>query len=182
MSLAHLVRIGVMGHVGRFTAVDATHYPRAARVVVRTARGLELGEVLAREKDQDPPASVDGPILRGMTVEDQLLETRLNARKQEALDACIAQLAERKIGATLIDVEHLFDGRTLWFHFLGEVTPQIEQLTAELAELYEAKVKFRQFTDAVTIGCGPNCGTEAAEGGCSACTTCAVAGACGSRS
>ena len=35
-----------MGQVGRFAAVDAVRYPRRSRVIVRTRRGLELGEVL----------------------------------------------------------------------------------------------------------------------------------------
>ena len=48
MSAFHLVRFGLLGHVGRFAAVDAVRYPRRARVIVRSGRGLEVGEVLAR--------------------------------------------------------------------------------------------------------------------------------------
>jgi hypothetical protein len=73
----HLVRVGALGHVGRFTAVDAVRYPRDARVVVRTGRGLELGEVLAEPGNAADEAAADGSILRGLTVEDQLLEARL---------------------------------------------------------------------------------------------------------
>jgi hypothetical protein len=40
-----------MGQVGRFTAVDAVRYPRRSRVIVRTRRGLEIGEVLTPPKD-----------------------------------------------------------------------------------------------------------------------------------
>jgi hypothetical protein len=36
-----------MGQVGRFAAVDAVRYPRHCRVIVRTRRGLEIGDVLA---------------------------------------------------------------------------------------------------------------------------------------
>ena len=75
-------------------------------------------------------------------------------------------------------MEHLFDGQSLFFYFLGEVTPEIERLSAELAELYEATVKFREFTEALTNGCGPGCGTAEAEGpGCgSSCSSCVVSG------
>ena len=83
--------------------------------------------------------------------------------------------------ALLMDVEHLFDGRSLLFYFLGEVTPELEALTAELAELYETHVQFRRFAEAVNEGCGPGCGTDAAEG-CKTCVaTCAVAGVCATR-
>jgi cell fate regulator YaaT (PSP1 superfamily) len=176
----HLVRVGALGHVGRFTAVDAVRYPRHAQVVVRTGRGLELGEVLAApEGPDDGPA--DGSILRGVTVEDQLLAARLEKHRQAAFEACTARLLEMNAAAVLMDVEHLFDGRTLLFYFLGEMTPELESLTAELAELYEAQVQFRRFTDAVNEGCGPGCGTDAAAG-CKTCATgCAVAGACSTR-
>ena len=80
----------------------------------------------------------------------------------------------------LLDVEQLFDGQSIYFYFLGDVPPEVEALTAELAEVYEAKVKMRQFSQALVEGCGPGCGTEAAgQGACGTCTSCAVAGACG---
>lgn len=176
----HLVRVGALGHVGRFTAVDAVRYPRYARVVVRTGRGLELGEVLAAPAGPDD-APADGSILRGLTVEDQLLAARLEKHRHEAFEACTARLAETNSTAVLMDVEHLFDGRTLLFYFLGEMTPELEALTAELAVLYDTQVQFSRFADAVNAGCGPGCGTEEAAG-CKTCVTgCAVAAVCSTR-
>jgi hypothetical protein len=172
-----------MGHVGRFTSVDAVSYPRASRVIVRTGRGLETGDVLGPADESLGHGSSDGSILRGMTIEDELLEARLQQKRQTALDACIARLNERNISATLVDVEHLFDGRSLFFYFLGEVTPQVEAITSELAEVYDAAAQFRKFADTLTEGCGPGCGTEAATGhGCTTCATaCAVSSACATR-
>ena len=113
-----------------------------------------------------------------MTVEDELLAARLSQNRQAAFDACTARLAELGLPVVLVNVEHLFDGRSLLFYFLGDVSPELEALTAELAELYEAQVQFRRFTEAVTEGCGPGCGTETAAG-CKTCVTgCAVAAAC----
>ncbi len=179
MSRHHFVRVGVLGHVGRFTAVDATSYPRTARVVVRTSRGLEAGEVLASCDDEIPRGLADGSILRGMTVEDHLMSARLEKNRQEAFLACEARLRELGLDCTLMEVEHLFDGRSLFFYFLGEVTPPVEAATAELAEAYDAAVQFRKFADTVVAGCGPGCGTEAAAGqGCVTCATgCAISGA-----
>jgi cell fate regulator YaaT (PSP1 superfamily) len=172
-----------MGQVGRFAAVDTVRYPRRSRVVVRTRRGLEIGEVLAPPEGESDSAWADGEILRGMTVEDELLCARLEKHRQEAYEACAALLAEHGISAVLLDVEHLFDGQGLYFYFLGEVTPELEAYTERLAEAYETKVRFRKFTETLIEGCGPGCGTEAAQGqgGCASCTTCAVASACGSR-
>ncbi len=177
----HLVRVGALGHVGRFTAADAVRYPRHARVVVRTGRGLELGEVLAPPGDSADNERADGSILRGLTAEDQLLAARLEQNRQAAYEACATRLVTAGSPAVLMDVEHLFDGQTLLFYFLGEMTAELEAITAELAELYETHVQFRRFTDAVETGCGPACGTEAASG-CKTCVSgCAIAEACGKK-
>ncbi|HEY2893774.1 MAG TPA: PSP1 C-terminal domain-containing protein [Pirellulales bacterium] len=177
----HLVRVGALGQIGRFTSVDATRYPRGSQVVVRTARGLELGQVLSPPGEGSESARADGSILRGVTAEDHLLAARLEKNRHAAFVACSARLQAMDSPAVLMEVEHLFDGQTLVFYLLGEVTPEVEAMTGELAELYEAHVQFRQFADAVTTGCGPGCGTETSTG----CTTCAsgcsIAGACGAR-
>jgi cell fate regulator YaaT (PSP1 superfamily) len=184
MSRYHLIRVGAMGQVGRFAAIDAVRYPRHSRVVVRTRRGLEIGQVLSPpDEGDDDRAYADGEILRGMTVEDDLLEARLEQHRHEAYEACTALLAEHNVSAVLVDVEHLFDGQGLFFYFLGDVPPAIDSFTARLADTYETKVQFRKFTETLIEGCGPGCGTEAAkgQGGCESCTSCAVAGACGTR-
>jgi cell fate regulator YaaT (PSP1 superfamily) len=178
----HYVRFGLLGGVGRFAAADSQRYPRGARVVCRTGRGLEVGEVLAPlEAERGGPA--DGTLLRRVTIEDDLLLARLEKNRDEAYRACSQRLVERGIAAVLVDVEHLFDGQSLYFYFLGETTPELDALTAELAELYEAQVQFRKFTETLTAGCGPGCGTEDAENGCAsgACSTCAVMSACGTK-
>jgi cell fate regulator YaaT (PSP1 superfamily) len=155
-------------------------YPRGRRVVVRTVRGLEAGEVLAEPDGWHDASDADGELLRPMTVEDELLAERMDRRRDEAFAACTDLLNERGLAAMLVDVEHLLDGQGLYFYFLGEVSPEVDACTAELAEAYDATVKFRQFTDTLLEGCGPGCGTEeaAGQGGCSSCTTCAVAAAC----
>ncbi len=183
MGRHHLVRVGSLGRVGRFTAVDGTCYPRHARVVLRTARGLELGEVLSPPADEPDAARADGSILRGVTMADQLLEARLERNRQEAFDACADRLRQLEAPPVLMEVEHLFDGQSLYFYFLGETTSEVEALTAELAELYDAQVQFRKFSETVSAGCGPDCGTPSASGGgCTSCATgCAVAGACATR-
>jgi len=173
-----------MGQVGRFAAVDAVRYPRHSRVIVRTRRGLEIGSVLTEPDDSDDGRTFpDGDILRGMTVEDELLEARLDKYRHEAYEACVSLMAEQRLSAALVDVEHLFDGQGLFFYFLGEVPPEVEAYTDRLAKVYETRVQFRKFTDTLIEGCGPGCGTEEAkgQGGCESCTSCAVAGACGTR-
>ncbi|HVU88954.1 MAG TPA: PSP1 C-terminal domain-containing protein [Pirellulales bacterium] len=183
MSRLHLVRVGTMGVVGRFDAAEAGRYARHTRVVVRTARGMEIGEVLSPPDELGSTHDHEGTILRAMTIEDRLLESRLAKNSHAAFAACQQRLNERGLSACLMDVEHLFDGRTLVFYFLGDVPAEVEHVTGELAEVYEAKAQFRNFADTLTNGCGPDCGTESAAGhGCTSCATgCAVASACSTR-
>jgi hypothetical protein len=171
LSRHHLVRIGILGRVGRLTAVEAVSYPRGTRVICRTGRGLEVGQVLSHV-DFDPETwQGDGSILRKVTV--------------EAMDACQRLLDESNCGAVLMDAEQLFDGGTLYFYFLGELSPDVELHVDQLAETYDANVAFRQFAETVAAGCGPGCGTDEAPGFCGTsdggCATCGVSGACGTK-
>jgi hypothetical protein len=173
-----------MGQVGRFAAVDSVRYPRHSRVVLRTRRGLEVGDVLSPPDDRDESRDfADGEILRGMTVQDDLLQARLEKHRQAAYAACTTMLGDSGVPAVLVDVEHLFDGQGLFFYFLGEVPTEVEAYTERLAATYEAKVQFQKFTETLIEGCGPGCGTDEAKGrgGCETCSSCAVAGACGSK-
>jgi hypothetical protein len=175
MSGQHFVRVGVLGSVGRFAAADRQRYARGARVICRTPRGLEVGQVLAPVELHETPAAPDGALLRRVTTQDDLLLARLEKNRDEAYQACASRLAERGLSAVLVDVEHLFDGQSLYFYFLGETTPELDALTSELADVYEAKAQLQKFADTLTAGCGPHCGTEAGGGcGTSGCSTCAV--------
>lgn len=171
-----LVRFGVMGQVQPFRGDAGNVFRRGSEVVLRTVRGLEWGTVLTAPAPL--PAESAGTILRSVAPQDRLLIERIERNKQDAIEACERRLQEDAIDATLVDLELLFDGQTLVFYFVGEINAQIERITAELAEVFEAKVQFRRFTTAVLEGCGPDCGTGEAEG-CKDCTSCAVATACG---
>lgn len=183
MLTPHLVRVGVLGQVGRFTPVTLAAFPRGTRVVCRTVRGLELGEVLAIEQaggGGGQGRATDGELLRRMTVADELLAARLERRKDEAFTACQRLLSERRIAATLVDVEHLFDGQAVYFYFLGTPPAECEPVTNELARVYGVAARFEQFADALELGCGPDCGTEegAGCGSSGGCSTCSLVAAC----
>jgi len=128
----------------------------------------------------DQPAT-DGELLRVTGSEDELILDRLERFRDRAFVACNKLLIERGLPGTLVDVEHLFDGESVFFYFMGEVDPRVESLTQELAATYDRKVKFRQFAQALAEGCGPDCGTK--ESGCSSggCGSCALSGGCGAK-
>src|SRR5690606_31145234 len=111
----HLIRVGAMGLIGQFRSPEGTIYPRGRRVVVRTVRGLESGEVLTEPDGWQDAREADGELLRAMTMEDEMLAERMERRRDEAFEACQQLLADRGLTATLVDVEHLLDGQGLYF-------------------------------------------------------------------
>jgi hypothetical protein len=142
-----------------------------------------VGEILAEPANTDGAFSPVGQILRRMSVQDDLLEARLQRKRHEAFEACQTLLAENGVEAARVDVEPLFDGEGLFFYFFGDPPPEAHTITSRLAETYEAAVEFRKFAETLSEGCGPGCGTEEAkgQGGCDSCLSCAVASACGSK-
>ncbi|MEM7457033.1 MAG: PSP1 C-terminal domain-containing protein [Planctomycetota bacterium] len=178
MNADHLVKTGLLGAVGCFRSADRQIHPRDTHVVCRTARGLEVGTVLCSLNDDNPSPLPDGELLRVVGSEDQMLLTRLDKFRDRAFNACNQLLKDRGLSAVLVDVEHLFDGESLYFYFLGEPDPRVEALTAELADAYERKVKFRKFAETLAAGCGPECGTKDCSSS-GSCAGCALAGGCG---
>lgn len=169
--------------VGRFQSPDFTVFARDTPVICRTSRGLEFGTVLCPlDSQQSDPSAVDGKILRRVGTEDELILQRLQRHRDKAFMACQRLIEERQLPGVLVDVEHLFDGESVFFYFLGEVDPRLAALTDELAQIYERKVRFKKFAETLANGCGPDCGTGESQCGNGACGSCAVSGACGVKS
>lgn len=186
--LDSLVRVGMMGQVGRFRLALPMRVQRGQRVVLRTNRGLEVGEYLSSCEGGDfaqGSGPTDGELLRTMTPEDELLAARLEKRRHEAFATCEAWLKERDIDAQLVDVETLFDGGAIYFYFLGDAPAASAALEQELGKQYAAQIRLTDFANLLEHGCGPACGTEAGAGcGASAggCASCGLATACGVKS
>jgi hypothetical protein len=150
-------------------------------VLARTARGLERGEIVSpADRVDGVKSNDDGRILRKFSPEDALLWRQLAQGADLACVDCQRWLEEFGAGEVLLDVEPLMDGRTLYFHFLGEISERLQDHVNELAKLYEKTVRQSEFAKLLETGCGPNCGTSEGSGcGTSGgCATCVVASAC----
>lgn len=178
MGTLHLVKTGLMGVLGTFEARSFEVFPRDQQVICRTERGLEQGYVVC-DIESDYRSSVDGDLLRRVTPDDELILERLERFRDRAFDACQKLLADHRLSATLVDVEHLFDGQSVFFYFLGDIDERVEAITAQLAETYDRKVKFKKFAKALATGCGPDCGSDGSGCSSSGCGSCALSGSCG---
>ena len=179
--LQYAVRVGVHGQVGRFGS-SGERFSRSAKVICRTARGLEIGTVLNRLErpiGTTTGGSNDGQILRRMTAEDQLLWNNLQHLAAESHAACQAWLSTSNSPDRLLEVEPLFDGRTLYFHFLNSARPETDAHLERLVAIFQETVAASAFSHLLEHGCGPGCGTAAAVRGCgSSCQTCSASKGC----
>ncbi|MGC8638702.1 MAG: hypothetical protein ACP5XB_02355 [Isosphaeraceae bacterium] len=125
----YLVRYGLMGHVGRFVSPTGDPSPRGLdrgqAVVVRTDRGLELGEVLLGLGDDHPGQnghecmSDQQKIVRLAGPDDWRNHLQCQRLRIERFAVCRGILEEMDRGLELLDVEPLLDQTTTVLHVLG---------------------------------------------------------------
>ena len=98
-------------------------YLRDAEVVVRTERGLEVGDVLCEATEAGARQMKDpgqGQILRTMTADDARERSRLLDQARQEFQTCQRLIEQEKLDMQLVDVEHLFGGERIVVYYLAE--------------------------------------------------------------
>jgi cell fate regulator YaaT (PSP1 superfamily) len=146
MASSWIVRHGAMRFLGEFDA-DNRSYSRGQDVIVRTERGLEIGQVLcpttprAVELIAEPTS---GRIVRVMNEQDRTERERLRQLEERELEACARFVQQRRLQMELVDVEHLFGGERIIFYFLAEKRVDFRELVKDLAREYQTRIEMRQ--------------------------------------
>ncbi len=146
MASSWIVRHGAMRFLGEFDP-EAGTYARGQDVVVRTERGLELGQVLclatprAVELIAEP---THGRIVRVLGERDRAERDRLCELEQHELETCGRFVQQRRLQMELVDVEHLFGGERIIFYFLAEKRVDFRELVKDLAREYQTRIEMRQ--------------------------------------
>jgi len=173
-SSEYLVSHGCTGELGRFRAAGTEAFRRGVHVVVRSQRGLELGEVLCpctpRHVRSMPDAFV-GELLRPATAEDETIAAGLFDRTQQLFEDGRRLTAELNLPLEIFDVEVALDGHQVTLFYVRWQECDERPLVRALSQKYEALVALRDLgLPAGATGCGrPNCGSK--EGGCTTCGT-----------
>lgn len=134
-----------------------------SRVVVETARGIELGEVIIRPKEV-PDEDVAQPLKRVLRIatQEDLAVWRDNAsRKREAFKVCQERIASHELPMKLIDVEYTFDNSKVIFYFTSEKRVDFRELVKDLAQRFRSRIELRQIgvrDEAKTLGGYGICG------------------------
>lgn len=143
-----VVRYGSTRFVAEFGSKGRENFPRGREVVVRTERGLEVGEVLCLASDRTREflgaSDARGQILRELNEEDSHKRDELRLRERDEFVACAAIIAEHKLQMQLVDVEHLFGGERLICYYVSENRIDFRELVKALAGKFRLRVEMRQ--------------------------------------
>lgn len=186
----YLVAHGRAGHVGRFAAGDAS-FLRGTAVVVRSRRGVELGEVLSElfPERATLPDDFVGQLIRGTTADDLIEADRCSSRSHQLVSD--AEIFSQQLGLPIavLDAEVLLDGRQAVLHAvpyaacdLGPLLERLGESRGLIVRLYDLGADAPPPEDAADHleefkcdkpDCGEgdcsSCGTD--DGGCSSCSS-----------
>ncbi len=115
-------------------------------VVVETARGLELGEVVtsAREVDDAQVVSPLKKVIRPAVAEDiQRMEFN-EKREKETYHIAQERIAHHKLDMKLVDVEYTFDNSKIVFYFTANGRVDFRDLVKDLAGVFKMRIELRQ--------------------------------------
>jgi cell fate regulator YaaT (PSP1 superfamily) len=117
------------------------------QVIVRTSRGLEVGEVLCEATDQAIAGMKEptgGQILREQNDEDARELRRLAEQEEREFALCKSQIATLALQMKLIDVERLYGGERVVVYYLAEERIDFRQLVKDLAKEFQTRIEMRQ--------------------------------------
>jgi cell fate regulator YaaT (PSP1 superfamily) len=147
MAARFIVRHGTMRFLGEYEAGEGSAYERGANVVVRSDRGLEVGEVLC----ESTPLALEliaeptrGQIVRQMSAEDFQAAQSLRESTRTEFDTCQRLIGQRSLPMALVDVEHLFGNERIVFYFLADKRVDFRELVKDLAREFQTRIEMRQ--------------------------------------
>jgi cell fate regulator YaaT (PSP1 superfamily) len=179
---AYLVGYGRAGGFALFRAAEPLACDRGDAVVVRTRRGLELGQVLCPAGDRHarllttPP---EGEVLRPATADDLQSASSRREHEQALFEDCQRLVSEMGLPVAVLDAEVLLDGRHALVQFLAWAEADLTPLAAALTHRHGLEVALENLAPPAEEhgSCGkPDCGG----GGCDSCSSGGCATGCGS--
>ncbi|MEN6405095.1 MAG: regulatory iron-sulfur-containing complex subunit RicT [Thermoguttaceae bacterium] len=143
----YVVRYGAMRFLGVVSSAGGREYRRGAKVIARTDRGLEVGEVLCEATPETAswlkdPAS--GQILREMTADDRHELARMQQQTQQEIETCKQHIKRLDLKMQLVTAEHVFGGERIVIYYLAENRVDFRELVRVLAGEFQTRIEMRQ--------------------------------------
>jgi cell fate regulator YaaT (PSP1 superfamily) len=135
--------------IGKLYHFDYSNYPELQAgdyVIVETARGRQMGQVMGFVEPEKDVQRNYAPILRPATPRDLALKQYWEAQQDEALRVC-QQKADEMGGykeVKFVAAQYNYDGSMLTFIYTAEDRVNPGKLWSELSRAFEAKIDMRQ--------------------------------------
>ena len=135
------------------------------KVIVETALGEELGEVVAKKKlltDNE----LNSPLKKVIRIANhkEIKHDEENKKKEkEAFKICEDKIKKLKLDMHLTDVQYTFDNSKLLFCFTADGRIDFRELVKELAAIFKTRIELRQIgvrDEVKRIGGNGVCGRE----------------------
>jgi cell fate regulator YaaT (PSP1 superfamily) len=115
-------------------------------VIVETARGQELGQVVCppQELSEEGIVSPLKEVVRRAMAWDLVQREIFHERESIALARCAEKAEEMGLPMKLVRAEYNFDGSRLVFHFTAEKRVDFRELVRDLARIFKTRIEMRQ--------------------------------------
>ncbi|NIL98197.1 MAG: signal peptidase [Planctomycetales bacterium] len=136
-----------MRQLGVFSTSRNESYDRGSAVVVRTKRGLEIGDLLCEATEravQDLTDSTGGQILRGMRTDDRRELSRIRNQERKVWEFAVQKVQELEVPMKPVDVEYVFGGERILVYYLAENRVDFRELVKQLASEFQTRIEMRQ--------------------------------------
>ncbi|MDP7019837.1 MAG: regulatory iron-sulfur-containing complex subunit RicT [Pirellulaceae bacterium] len=143
----YVVRHGSTRALAVLNTRGGDRFSRGVRVVARTNRGLEVGEVLCAANEDSIARLKDGShgqILRAMTAEDENELAHLRSRETAEFQKCQQYVEKLELTMELVDIEHIFGGERIVVYYLAEQRVDFRELVKQLASEFQTRIEMRQ--------------------------------------
>ncbi|MCI8940874.1 MAG: stage 0 sporulation family protein [Dorea sp.] len=116
------------------------------KVIVETARGVEIGSVVTGVQEIDDGKIVQPlkPVIRIATQEDRRKEAKNREREKEAFAICLEKIRKHGLDMKLIDAEYTFDNNKVLFYFTADGRIDFRELVKDLAGVFRTRIELRQ--------------------------------------
>ena len=116
------------------------------RVIVETARGMEVGKVVVanHEADEGEIVAELKPIIRMATEEDLKQLAENEQKEKEAYEIAVKKILEHKLEMKLVGVEYTFDRSKIIFQFTADGRVDFRELVKSLAGIFKTRIELRQ--------------------------------------
>ncbi|MFH1421736.1 MAG: regulatory iron-sulfur-containing complex subunit RicT [Planctomycetota bacterium] len=139
-----IVRYGAMLFID-IASSEIQNLSRSEKVILRTQRGLELGEVVTLPTEVPEGTQREISVIRKATKEDLECDLEIHeVTEPQEFKVCQEKIRFFNLPMRLASVEHLFGGEKIVFYFLAESRVDFRELVKELAREYRTRIEMKQ--------------------------------------